>query len=165
MTVTWAGIERMMDELIAYHQHSCTDLTQQHPKSLSNKLEYIKTNLEKNRIYTWGAREFFRTLRLEARRLGNERHEITHGVLRRKGNSLVWRSQRVIYEKAIARISHREMHNNEIADILRQIGAFSQYLSPRIWLIIGNDPAKSPSDDIEEIHRELARRLPPVHIP
>src|SRR3546814_18446180 len=42
MTIHWAGIERLLDELIAAYQHSHTDFSREHPRSLSNKLDYLK---------------------------------------------------------------------------------------------------------------------------
>jgi len=165
MTVTWAGVERLLDELIAFHQQQRTDLSEEHPRNLSRKFDYIKRIMERDKRYPWGAREFFRELRLEGKRLGNERHEIIHGVLRRTGATVFWRSQRVVYEKSNARVQIRDFHSNEIVDILKEINAFSMYISPRIWLLIGNDPSLSPGGNIEEINSELVRPFPPVVIP
>lgn len=165
MTVTWAGIERLLDELIATHQQQFTDLSKEHPRSLSSKLDYLKMMERDVERYSWGAREFFRRTRIYAKRLGNERHEIIHGVIRRKGNSVVWRSQRVIYDKADARVSHREFHNDDLVHIFKEIRDLLNYTAPRIWLLTGRDYRKSPGGQIEEVHRELLRTYPPVKIP
>lgn len=164
MTVTWAGIERMLDELIAFYQQQFTDLSQEHPRSLSAKLDYLNRTMQRDLMFPWGTREFFRRARIYAKRLGNERHEIIHGVLRRRGLSLVWRSQRVVYEGPHARVSHREFHNSDLQNLLKEIGDFSRWLAPRVWILIGNDHRNSPGGEIEEVLRELLRNEPPVEV-
>lgn len=165
LTVTWAGVERMLDELIAFHQQQRTDLSQEHPKILSKKLEYLKNTMQRDARLAWGTREFLRRCRIEAKRLGNERHEIIHGLFRRTYGTVVWQSQRVIYDGPNARVSLREFHNDDLVNVSREITEFSHYISPRIWLLIGNDYRNPPGGDIEEIHRELLRLYPPVVIP
>ena len=163
--MAWAGVERLLDELIAFHQQQFTDLSQEHPRSLSKKLEYLKRTMQRDRRLPWGTREFFRQTRITAKRLGDERHEITHGVIRRQGTSLIWRSQRVLYDGPNARVKIRDFHNNELCDILKEIGEFGRFLGPRVWILIGNNHRDAPSGEIEEVLRELLRTHPPVTIP
>src|SRR3546814_8128052 len=99
MTIHWAGIERLLDELIAAYQHSHTDLSREHPRSLSNKLDYLKMMQHDERLPE-KTREFLRCTRITAKRLGNNRHDIIHGLLHRVPgpHSITWRTQRIIYE-------------------------------------------------------------------
>lgn len=155
----------MLDELIAFHQQQLTDLSKEHPRSLSMKLEYLKRTMQRDTRYLWGTRDFFRQVRIQGKRLGDERHEIIHGVLRRNGTSLVWRSQRVIYEGSNARVHVRDFHNDDLVAIVKQIHEFSDFISPRIWFLIGNDHRNAPGGEIEDVLRELLRAHPPVRIP
>lgn len=159
MTVQWAGVERMLDELIAFHQQQFTDLSKNHPKNLSDKLIYLKRVMQRDQKYPWGTREFLRNLRIETKRLGEERHEIIHGLLGRNG-SVTWRTQRVMYDGPNARIRIREYHNDELIDLMKQIGMLSHFMAPRIWIMIGNDHRKSPGGNIDQILAELLRKEP-----
>lgn len=165
MTVTWAGVERMLDELIAHHQHNATNLEKEHPRSLSAKLEYLKRVMQRDLKYRWGAREFFRKTRIEAKRLGAERHHIIHGVLMKSARPVEWESQRVSYQGATARVLHRTFHNDDLVHLYKEMSAFHHYLAPRIWLLIGNDYRNGFTGEIEEIHSELLRTFPPIQIP
>src|SRR3546814_1360901 len=76
-------------------------------------------------------REFLRCTRITAKRLGNNRHDIIHGLLHRVPgpHSITWRTQRIIYEGPIARAVQREYHNKALADIAAEIADFSHWLS------------------------------------
>lgn len=156
-TLNWAGVERMLDELIAFYQHHYTDLSAEHPRALSKKAEYIKLRMERDALLTDQTRAFLRHARLEAVRLGNERHEIIHGMLFRTG-TVTWRTQRVAYNKAVAHLVHREFHNQDILKIYTDVGEFMRWLGPRVWALVGADRTKYPSDRIEEALRELGLR-------
>src|SRR3546814_8551064 len=107
----WAGIERLLDELIAAYQHSHTDLSREHPRSLSNKLDYLKMMQHDERLPE-KTREFLRCTRITAKRLGNNRHDIIHGLLHRVPgpHSITWRTQRIIYRS--------EEHTSELQSIM-----------------------------------------------
>lgn len=150
ITIMWAGVERMLDELIAHWQILATDLSQEHPKSLSNKLNYLK-NIQRDERLNDSIRQFLRATRIEAKRLGVERHDIIHGLLHNLGSTLNWRTQRVIYDGPFARIQHRYYSNDDLQRISREIEGFSGYLSPRIWVLIGGDPKLYP--DPSELHQ------------
>lgn len=146
----WAGVERMLDELIAHWQHLATDLSKDHPWSLSNKLSYLK-HMQKDQRLNEAIRKFLRDTRIEAKRLGNERHEIIHGLLHNIGSTLVWRTQRVIYQGPLARLQHRQYSNDDLQQLSSQIAKFSNFLSPRVWVLIGGDPTKFPhSDELQQ---------------
>lgn len=155
MTITWSGIERVLDELIAWYQQNCTDLSKPHPLSLSNKLKYLRLMQCDERL-TDETRAFLRNVRIEAKRLGNERHEIIHGMLWHKGGfSLEWTTQRVIYEGPNARLAHRTFHNDSLQRLSAEISSFSHYLSPKVWILTGNDPGKFPVREIEKALSEF----------
>lgn len=114
VTIMWAGVERILDELIAHWQHSATDLTKAHPRGLSKKLEYLK-DMQRDPRISEPVREFLRYTRIEAKRLGNERHEIIHGLLNQQGTTTNWRTQRVIYEGAICPPNASEVQQRRAA--------------------------------------------------
>lgn len=153
-TINWAGVERMLDELIAFYQHRYTDLSAQHPVSLSKKIEYIKTRMEREPSFTPETHVFLRQARIDVTRLGKERHEIIHGMLFKTG-TVVWRTQRVAYNKAVAHIVYRKFHNNDILKVYTDIGEFMRWLGPRVWALVGADRTKYPRHRIEEALREL----------
>jgi len=154
-TVNWAAVERMLDELIAHYQHHYTDLSLEHPISLSKKLEYLKSHMQPDLRLTSQTREFLRHSRIEVARLGKERHDIIHGMIQRTQRPFVWRTQRVAYRKALTHIVHREYDTDEILKIYGEISDLVQFLSPRIWLLTGGERSAFPSNKVEETLREL----------
>lgn len=158
MTITWAGIERLLDELIAWYQHNCTDLSKPHPLSLQNKLKYLRV-MQCDERFTDETREFLRKVRIEAKRLGNERHEIIHGMLwHRGGFSLEWKTQRVVYDGPNAGLTHRTFHNDDLRRLSREISNFSHYLAPKVWVLTGHYPGKFPVSEVEKALSEFGSR-------
>lgn len=150
VTITWAGVERILDELIGWYQQNCTDLSREHPRSLKEKLKYLRLMQLDDRL-TEETQKFLRQVRIEAKRLGNERHEIIHGMLMHKGGfSLEWQTQRVIYDGPNARLTSRSFHNNDLQKLSTDMAAFLHYLAPKVWILIGNDPSKYPPVEIEK---------------
>lgn len=155
MTIAWAGIERMLDELIAWYQHARTNLEAEHPRSLSNKLSYLRL-MQKDTSFTDEIREFLRYTRIETKRLGMERHNIIHGLLHLKSaRELVWRTQRVIYDGPFARLEHRLYPNDEIQKISREISDLGGYLSPKVWAIVGGYERYVATSNLQQARREL----------
>ena len=153
MTIMWAGIERLLDELIGYYQQNFTDLSIHHPISLSNKLEYLK-RLQRDERFPVGVQEFCRETRITAKRLGKKRHDIIHGLLHRSGK-LTWRTQRVAYDGPLARIEQSHYKNDDLADISKEIFAFSHDLSRKVWVLTRGDYSAYSTEDVEKALREL----------
>ena len=101
--------------------------------------------------------EFLRTTRIEAKKLGNDRHELIHGLLRHYGgpNSLRWRTQRVIYNGPLARIQQRNFHNDDLLKISRAISGFSHSLARKVWVITKYDNSHPTTSEIEQPLSEL----------
>jgi len=156
ITINWAGIERLLDELIASYQHSHTDLSCKHPRMLSSKLDYLKMMERDDRLHT-KTREFLRDTRITAKRLGDNRHDIIHGLLHRVPgqHSITWRTQRIIYEGPTARAVEREYHNKTLADIGAEIADFSNWISPKVWVMTRTDYSVFPASEIEKALDEL----------
>lgn len=158
MTITWAGVERVLDELIAWYQHNCTDLTKEHPRSLREKLKYLRL-MQCDERFTDETREFLRKVRIDGKRIGNERHEIIHGLLHYRGSgTLEWTSQRVIYKGTNASLAHRTFHNDDLRRLSSEMSAFSHYLAPKVWILIGHDPSKFPMSEVEKALSEFGFR-------
>jgi hypothetical protein len=155
MTISWAAIERMFDELIAWYQHRATQLDAKHPISLSNKLDYLRT-MQRDERFNSEIREFLRVARIEAKRLGTLRHDLIHGVLHRRApGDFNWYTQRVVYDGPYARLAHRTYTPDELRDVTSKIAEFGGYLSPKVWAIIGGDPSLVAASDLEQARREL----------
>jgi len=152
LTIMWAGVERMLDELIAHWQHLATDLSQDHPMALARKLSYLK-EMQRDERLSAAIRDFLRYTRIEAKRLGGERHDIIHGILHNIGSTLNWRTQRVIYEGPLARVHQRLYTNDDLQQISLEVAQFSTFLSARVWVLIGGDPKFFPKPD--ELHQAL----------
>lgn len=159
MTITWAGIERLLDELIAWYQHGFTDLSKEHPRSLSNKLNYLK-HMQRDERFPDKFREFLRATRIEAKRLGDDRHDLIHGMLHKRGGPVdtKWRTQRVLYDGPNAHILNTNYHDDDLKRITGEISAFSHHLSPRIWVITHYDDSYPFTGEVEETFRELGLR-------
>lgn len=153
MTITWAGVERLLDELIGYYQQNFTDLSTDHPISLSNKLDYLK-RLQRDERFPPGVQEFCRETRITAKRLGKKRHDIIHGLLHRSGK-LTWRTQRVVYNGPHARIEQTHYENSDLADISKEIFDFSHDLSRKVWVLTRNDYSAYSAEDVEKALGDL----------
>lgn len=155
MTIAWAGIERMLDELIAWYQQARTSLEREHPINLKNKLEYLRF-MQRDPNFTPEIQDFLRTARIEAKRLSGERHNIIHGLLHFESiYTLRWHTQRVVYDGPNAKIEHRTYSKDELKLIAHEISEFCRYLSPRIWLIIDGDTRLMRAHDIKKVKLEL----------
>ena len=167
ITVTWAGVELMLDELIGWYQHRATALDKRHPRNLTDKLDYLRL-MQRDERLPEGVRHFLQRTRDEGKRLGDRRHELIHGLTyRRSVSGGVWQSHRVIYEKALARRTVRDFSNEHFRDLLRDVSAFAHYLSPRVWAIalIQSDIAPPPGIDEALRDLELPSRLSPAPLP
>ena len=156
MTITWAGVERLLDELIAWYQHGFTDLSKEHPRSLSNKLKYLRL-MQCDKRFPDEFREFLRMTRIEAKRIGDSRHELIHGMLHKRGgpSELKWRTQRVIYDGPNARILNTNYNDADLQRISREISDFSHQLSPKVWVITHHNDSFPFTGEVEKTLREL----------
>ncbi|KAB7648906.1 hypothetical protein [Polymorphobacter fuscus] len=155
LTITWAGVERMLDELIAWYQHHGTELQAEHPRSLSAKLKYLRV-MQRDPRFSPETQEFLRQTRIEAKRLGDARHDLIHGLLhRRPWRGGAWHTQRVIYDGPFARVQDKAYSQEELRSIIAQASDLGGYLSPKVWVIIGGDGRRFPASDLENARREL----------
>jgi hypothetical protein len=155
ITIAWAGIERMLDELIAWYQHQATALESNHPRNLSDKIKYLHA-MQKDERFKLEIRGFLRTARINTKRLGDERHNLIHGLLHlESGLALTWRTQRVIIKGPNARLEHRTYTNGDLQRISSEISCLGGYLSPRVWAIIGGDPSLMPAQPLADAKCEL----------
>lgn len=130
MTIIWAGIERMLDDMIAwYHRTGGGAIRWDHPRALSLKLDYIK-EMEPDVRFSPTDRATLRAVRLETNRLATERHKLIHGFLHRGPRSRNWTVQRVKYEGAAVSLDVYEYTNSQIQDVLRDMAALATLVSP-----------------------------------
>lgn len=154
MTISWAIVERMFDELIASYQHIATKLQHEHPRGLSNKLKYLRL-MQCDQRLTEPVREWLRLTRIEARRLGNKRHEVIHGLVWRMPNGGKWQTQRVVYDGPLARVRLTLFTLDEMEKTIADISTLLADIAPKVWILTRGDlPAYTP-EDIEKAKREL----------
>jgi hypothetical protein len=155
VVIAWAGIERMLDELIAWYQHARTDLSKEHPRSLSRKLVYLRL-MEKDGEFTAQTRDFLRQTRVTAKRLGDERHNLIHGLLHRLPTTdAQWRTQRVKYEGPYAMLVHASYKPDDLTRVQGEISDFAHDLSPKIWVIIRGDTRHISASDLAKAQMDL----------
>lgn len=155
MTVNWAAIERVLDELIAWFQHNCTDMSQAHPGPLKRKLDYLK-EMQRYEPFTDEMQEFLRQTRIWTKRLSVDRHDLIHGIMSyRGGATLEWHSQRISHEGPRARIVNRVFHNDDIQRIAEDMSNLLKFIILKVWVITGGDPSAYPVSEIKNALREL----------
>jgi len=104
-------------------------------------------------------REFLRKTRIEAKRLGNARHELIHGMLwHRGGYSLEWTTQRVLYEGPNARLKLQTFSDDDLRRMSSEIADFAHHIAPIVWVLTDRDASKYPATAIEKAYRELGQR-------
>ena len=149
ITKSWAGVERIFDEFIAWYQHHCINFPSKHPRDFKGKLAYIE-RVERDERLTEQARNFFRDVRESAQRLAHDRNTIIHGLLTHKGGfSLEWSSQKVLYNGQNAILEHRTFHYDDLQNLSLEISTLLAKLAPAIWILIGNNPDKYSAQDVE----------------
>ncbi len=154
VTISWAGAERVLDELIAWHQHNNTDLSRDHPRGLDNKLKYLKFMQDDVRFLP-GVRTWLRDIRLEMKRLGVGRHHIIHGMLSQRGLLMEWTTQRISYQGPSAFLRHHRFSNDELMQLTKDIANLIADLAPKVWLLIGRDPTKFPAEVVTKAVADL----------
>jgi hypothetical protein len=154
ITMSWAGVERILDELIAFYQLHATNLQHEHPRSLSSKLKYLRL-MQCDPRHNDQIREFLRVARIEGKKLGDRRHELIHGLVSRSRVRGKWTSQRVIYDGAYARLSVTPYEVADFEKVLRDINAYAHDLSIKVWVITRGRTPGFPASDMEQALREL----------
>ena len=155
ITLTWAIIEREIDELIAWYQHHHTDLSVEHPRSLSSKLRYMR-KIQNDRVFNEKTKEFLRVTRIEIKRLGDRRHDVIHGTFWRTGQYRdVYNMQRVTYEGPRAWVTHKRFTLDEMDALLSEMSSLAADIAIKIWVISGHDETAYAMSDIEKTKGEL----------
>lgn len=155
ITMSWAGVERILDELIAFYQLNATNLQHEHPRSLSSKLKYLRL-MQCDPRHNDQIREFLRRARIEGKKLGDRRHDLIHGLISRsRVQGGRWTSQRIIYDGAYARLKITPYEVADFENVLRDINAYAHDLSIKVWVITRGRAPGFPPRDMEEALREL----------
>ncbi|MFY7837524.1 MAG: hypothetical protein ACOVQ0_14720 [Novosphingobium sp.] len=156
----WAGIERVLDQLIAWYQQNCTDLSKKHPRQFSEKLKYLRRFEDDDRLTDETIR-FIRYVREEGARLSDVRNDIIHGLLwHQGGHSLSWQTQRVVYDGPNAYISRSKYHNDDLQNLSKEICNFLNHIAPTIWILCGGNSDEYSRDQIRSAFTELGLLTP-----
>lgn len=130
MTITWAGIESILDEVIAwYHRTGGKAVRWDHPRSLSAKVEYMK-KMEPDVRFSHQDRATLRRIRLETNRVGTERHKLVHGFLHLGPFRKNWSLHRTIYDGSDVSIEVSDFTSEHIRKVLSDMAALASILSP-----------------------------------
>ena len=89
-----------------------------------------------------------------------------HGLLHFESvHTMRWRTQRILYDGAYARVEHRTYTNADLQRIGSEISEFGADLSPKVWAIIGGDPRLIAPEKLEQAGRELGMTQPSIILP
>ena len=130
-TIWWAVIEQHIDLLVFWH--SCTrhgDNRNEHPRSLVNKLRYLKT-MEKDETLTAEDRAKVRAIRLRTAELSEMRHDFTHGYLGNIENPVLdWDFTRIRYEGKDLRLVQKQYAIEDLVELTNGITQLLATVSP-----------------------------------
>jgi hypothetical protein len=137
MTITWAGIELMLNTLIEWYQARVgTVIRKDLPRDFSRKLAYLK-KMEPDIRWSTADREQLRQIRIELARLNEFRKNIVHGLLTRSGNTMDWQAYlaRVEGPRLIRRTE--TYSNEELRAYSKAMAEVSHKMSPFFARLIG----------------------------
>lgn len=119
-TVWWAALEHQLDLFIYWHSITrMGDNRPDHPRALVKKLDYIKTQVERDETLSADDRAFLRKLRLELAGISQERHDFTHSFMPINDPRDDWQFVRLRYEGKNVR-AMRSTYNIEGLQALSQ---------------------------------------------
>jgi len=138
MTIMWAGIELMMDNLIEWYQTRVgTVIRSDLPRMLTNKLDYIR-KMEPDIRWTVEERETLHEIRLEIARLSEFRHNLIHGLLHQKNSrTLDWHVHILKLNGNTVIRRNLTYSDAEIRKNVRAIFELSHKISPFFAQVIG----------------------------
>lgn len=155
ITISWAGVERILDELIAWYQHHRAGLSLDHPREFGSKVKYLDRMLG-DPGFGRPAKAFLIRVRGDADDLAKERNRLIHGLLHPIAPSRDrWQTQRVLYEGPVARLELIEHTVDDLQHLVAEIGALAAFLAPRVWVMTGSDPRRYPLEVVAAIRAEL----------
>lgn len=127
--VWWAAIEHQLDMLVFWHSYTrLGDERDEHPRSLSNKLRYMKS-IERDKSIVDADRVEIRRLRLQIAEIAERRHDFTHSFMDIADPTADWPFSRFRYEGKDIRLVRRTYDIEQLsalsADIHALVGDFS----------------------------------------
>lgn len=138
MTIMWAGIGLMLNNLIEWHQAKIgTAVRRDFPRNFSTKLGYLKA-MERDTRWTADERAKLYAIRLELARLNEFRKNMVHGLLHQKNKRT--RDWHIYIAKEEGNGLLRRSISHSYADIMaasEAMAAISHEISPFFARIIG----------------------------
>ena len=133
--VTWAGIELMIDYLIAWYHPTVGQHTirPSQPMNFGDKMVYIK-KMARDPKFDQVAKDCLRDLRIQATRLNKARKLIVHGVaVHRNGFSSYWQFAIREFKDNHSTQKVYQVKDSEISEVLSQMMQLSAAISP--WIM------------------------------
>lgn len=133
--MTWAGIEFMMDALIAWYHpiKGSSDICPDLPVSFERKLDYLN-KMARDPAFGEHGQKLIRNLKIEAKRLNVWRKTLLHGVVF-QGHFMGtdWEVQIRRFNGPQTTIDRYKFTDADLRTILSQMSDFSSAISPWIW--------------------------------
>lgn len=130
--VWWAAIEHQLDLLIFWHSYTrLGDERKDHPRMLSNKLDYLKT-MERDETISDDDRAEIRRLRLAMADTSERRHDFTHSFMDIAEPNADWPFSRLRYEGKNLRVVKRVYDIEQLAGLSAEIQALVAEFSPLV---------------------------------
>lgn len=155
MTITWAGIELMLNTLIEWYQGRVGQVIRPElPRNFADKLEYLR-KMEPDVRWAADDRAKLRAIRIELKRLNEFRKEIIHGLLHQKNSrSTEWHVYSVREKGSKLVRSSKRYSNDDIQDFSRAMSSAANEISPFFAKLID---IPHPAN----LHRSIERPAPP----
>ena len=135
ITVVWAGIEMVIDHLIAWYHPTVDQVTiqEEQPVNFMSKLAYIN-KMARDEKFDNEARTSLHALKREAKILNKARKLMIHGVASHpNGFSNVWNFSIREFNGPKSVQRNYPVKDTEIAEILHQMSEFSAAIAPWVW--------------------------------
>lgn len=138
MTYQWAGIDLILNHVIAWHISQTNPGSNSLPRDITRKLRYLKENIESDARIAADQRDRIRLFRIEITRLNKFRKSVVHGRLFQKNRlSVQWFVHSVHQNNGALKQATTPMTNDEILAGVRDIGDVAHAMSPFFAKLIG----------------------------
>jgi hypothetical protein len=140
ITMTWAGLEMIIDHLISWYHplNGRETIHTDQPKTFHRKLEYLN-KMARDDGFDEGGKHNIRLIRTEAKRLNNWRRAIIHGVIRHTHFSTDWIVHIRDFDGPNSQLMSYKLKNDDFATILSQMSALMLSMSPFVEMVTGLD--------------------------
>lgn len=138
MTVTWAGIDLILNTVIEWHQMQPGPKLARLPRDVTRKLDYLKDRLEKDVRISASDRERVRSFRIRLVCLNKFRKKVVHGQLYQANRRTLDWSVHLVRDTGL-KLDRKtiSLTNDEIMEGVREIADVAHEMSPFFAGMVG----------------------------